>query len=99
MSSLANNTHIATENLHDTNRQKHEIAVSHFQQTLFVEEFSVNFSLAENFSNTSISFHFTKPTQFYFATEVFLATITENYFLPDQRNLILQQLFPFHFFF
>ncbi|MDR6299697.1 hypothetical protein [Mesonia maritima] len=96
---MANNTLIATENLYDTNRQKHEVAVSHFQQTLFVEEFSVNFSWAENSSDAPINFHFTKPTQFYFAAEVFSAKIVEHYFLPDQRNLILQQLFPFHFFF
>ena len=84
----------------DTDKDNYQFSVKHFQQDLFLEDVSVNFISAEEICQPELD-PFTSSFYTY-------KNLPENYVLPikkssskviDGKQKILQQLFPFHFFF
>lgn len=99
LSSWANTQEASfSEILLDKNQQEQNVAVSHFQHNLFIEENLLSYS-SETPSDVSI--FGTANHQKSFTKKLSLAKYTSSFlgFLPDKRSLILYQLFLYFFFF
>ena len=99
-SSFATTPEYSSISFTDTNKDNYEFSAQHFQQTLFLEDVSVSFStgeeipqldfdsfLSNNFSYQHLKRCYCLPTKYLSSKAV------------DRKQKILQQLFPFHFFF
>ena len=99
LSSWANTQEVVlTDVLLDKNQQEQNVAVSHFQHNLFIEEAPFNFSSE---TPSSFSSYVTVNHQRNFTKKLSSSSYIPSFatFLPDKRSLILYQLFLFYFFF
>lgn len=84
----------------DANQNKYEFAAHHFQQTLYIEEVATSFSGVELPSNFNLNSVFPNLIHSSSSITYFIEHPTNSRFvLFDGKQKILEQLFPFHFFF
>ena len=84
----------------DTNKNNYEFSAQHFQQTLFLEDVSVSFSTAEEIPQLDFDSFLSNNYNFQCLKNYrCLPTKHLSSKAVNRKQRILQQLFPFHFFF
>ncbi len=84
----------------DTNKDNYEFSAQHFKQTLFLEDVSVSFSTAEEIPQLDFDSFLSNNFSYQHLKRCYCLLQQDNISkVVDRKQKILQQLFPFHFFF